>query len=98
MVCEAPKFKLHPTIAEKEDPMGVHLMIPSKVLLIYDFSTFYNYPIQDLKTFKMNEAYDALYDSANLKPQHQHLETKGLTHMRHMPSNFEMKWIRFILS
>ena len=87
-VSEAPKFKLHPAIAEKEDSMGIHSLIPPKVLLIHYMRTFYHYPIQDLGTFKMNEAYDALCDGGKVKPKLQHLGTKGLMHMRHMPKNF----------
>ena len=33
-----------------------------------------------------------------LKPKHKHLETKGLTHIPHLPHNFQVKWIRYILS
>jgi hypothetical protein len=33
-----------------------------------------------------------------LKPEHQHLETKGLTHIPQMPHEFQVKWIRFILN
>ena len=32
-VYEAPKFKLHLDIVEKEDPMGAHSMIPPNVLM-----------------------------------------------------------------
>ena len=33
-----------------------------------------------------------------LKPEHKHLEMKGLTHIPHFPWNFQVKWIRYILS
>ena len=33
-----------------------------------------------------------------LKPEHKHLETKGLTHIPHLLQNFQVKWIRYILS
>ena len=33
-----------------------------------------------------------------LKPEHNHLEMKGLTHIPHLPWNFQVKWIRYILS
>ena len=79
---------MHLDIAEKEDPMGAHSMIPPNVLMIHDMRTFYHCPIQDLGTFKMNEAYKALCDGENLKPKHQHLEAKGLTHIRYMPKKF----------
>ena len=32
-----------------------------------------------------------------LKPEHKHLETKGLTHIPHLPRNFQVKLIRYIL-
>lgn len=67
-MCKALKFKLHPTIVEKTDPMGAHFMIPPKVLLIHDIRTFYHYPIQDLRTFEMNEAYDTPCEGGNVKP------------------------------
>ena len=34
----------------------------------------------------------------SLKPEHKHMETKGLTHISHLPRNFQTKWIRYILS
>ena len=33
-----------------------------------------------------------------LKPEFKHLEIKGLTHIPHLPQNFQVKWIRYILS
>ncbi len=33
----------------------------------------------------------------SLKLEHKHLETKGLTHILHMPRSFQTKWIRYIL-
>ena len=87
-MCEAPKFKLHPSIAEKEDPMGAHSMILPNVLMIHNVRTFYYCPIQDLRTFEMNEAYKALCDGEILKPKHQNLEAKGLTHIRYTPKKF----------
>lgn len=96
--CEAPKFKCHPAIAEKSDPMGTHSMIPPKVLLMHDVRTFYHCPIQDLGTFEMNEAYSTMCENGVLKEEHTHLETKGLTHLGFMPKVFEEKWVRFILS
>ena len=33
-----------------------------------------------------------------LETEHQHLENKGLKHIPHMPQEFQIKWIRFILS
>ena len=91
MVCESPKIQLHTTIEEKEYPIGAHLMIPPKVLMIHDIRIFYYFPIQDPKKFEMNEAYDSLCDKEHLKPKHQYLEAKGLTHIRDMPKKFQMK-------
>lgn len=98
MVCEAPKFKLHLVVAEKSDPLGAHSSIPLKVLLVYDIRSFYHYPIQDLRTYEMNEAYTTMCDNRVLKPKHKHLEMKGLTHLGFMLKNFEVKWIQFFLS
>lgn len=47
---------------------------------------------------EMDDALGKLYIYGFLKPEHQHLETKGLTHIPHMPHEFQVKWIRFILS
>ena len=33
-----------------------------------------------------------------LKPEHKHLEDKGLTHIPHLPQSFQIKWIKYILS
>ena len=33
-----------------------------------------------------------------LKSEFKHLETKGLTHIPHLPRNFQVKWVRYILS
>ena len=46
----------------------------------------------------MDESLNILCVNDVLKPKHQHLEAKGLTHIPHMPWNFQVKWIRFILS
>ena len=36
--------------------------------------------------------------NGTLKPEHRHLEKKGLTHIPHMPRNFQVKWVRYVLS
>ena len=46
----------------------------------------------------MDEALKKQCVNGVLKPEHQHLETKGLTRIPHMPHEFQVKWIRFILS
>ena len=54
--------------------------------------------IQDIGTLEMDEALEKLCVNDILKLEHQHLEAKGLTHIPHMPHEFQVKWIRFILS
>ena len=46
----------------------------------------------------MDDALGQLHVNEVLKLEHKHLETKGLTHNSHMPQEFQIKWIRFILS
>ena len=46
----------------------------------------------------MDDAPDKLCLNGVLEPKHQHLETKRLTHIPYMPHEFQLKWIRFILS
>ena len=46
----------------------------------------------------MDDALGQLCVNGVLKPEHQHLETKGLTHIPHMPREFQIKWIKSILS
>ena len=91
-------FKLTPTIAKTLDPSGAKSQIPSKVLLINDIHTHFKCIIQEIGTLEMDDALDNLCVNGNLKLEHQHLETKGLTHIPHMPHEFQVKWIRFILS
>ena len=98
VVCEAPKFKLHSVIVEKTDPMGAHSQSLEKVLLINYIHTFYHYLIQELGTLELNQAYEAMCMDGNLKLEHKHLEVKGLTYVLCMPKNFQIKWIRFVLS
>lgn len=90
-VCEAPKFKLHPIVAEKSDELGAHSMIPPKVMLIHNIRSFYHYPVQDLKTFEMNEKYSVMCENDDLKPKPKYLEAKGLTHLGFLPKKFQVK-------
>ena len=53
--------------------------------------------IQDIDTFEMDDAQEKLCMNGVLKPKHQHLEAKELTHIPHMPCDFQVKWIIFIL-
>ena len=46
----------------------------------------------------MDSALGELCVNGVLKPEHRHLEDKGLTHISHMPQGFHIKWIRYILS
>ena len=54
--------------------------------------------IQDIGTLKMDESLEKICVNDILKLEHQHLEAKGLTHILHMPHEFQVNWIRFILS
>ena len=98
VVCKSPMFKLSPTIAKILDPARVQSQILHKVLLVHDIHSFYHCSIQDLRTLEMNELFDKLCVDGILKPKHKHLEDKGLTHIPHLPRNFQVKWIRYILS
>ena len=46
----------------------------------------------------MENALAKMIVDRTLKPKFKHLETKGLTHIPHLPQNFQVKWIRYILS
>ena len=46
----------------------------------------------------MIQAFNELCENEVLKPKHKHLETKGLTHIMHMPGDFQTKWMGYILS
>ena len=46
----------------------------------------------------MDNALAEMCVDGSLKPKNKHLETKGLTHIPHLPRNFQVKWIRYILS
>ena len=83
-ICDAPKFKLHPIIVEKMDPMGAHSQILEKVLLINDIHTFYHCSIQEIGTLEINQAYDVMCVDGILQSKHKYLEVKGLTHVLYM--------------
>ena len=95
---KASNFKLTPTIAKTLDPSGEQSQIPPKVLLINDIHSHFKCAIQDIGTLEMDECLKELCIDGVLKPEHQHLEAKGLTHIPHMPQNFQVKWIRFIVN
>ena len=94
----APNFKLVPAIAEALDPQGAQSQIPPKVLLINDIRTHFNCSIQEIGTLEMQNALAKLSSNGTLKPEHKHLERKGLTHIPLMPRNFQVKWVRYIFS
>ena len=95
---KAPNFKIAPGIVESLDSHGAQSQIPSKVLLINDIRTHFKCTIQELGTLEMDNALAEMCVDGALKPEYKHLETKGLTHIPHLPRNFQVKWIRYILS
>ena len=46
----------------------------------------------------MDDALGELCVTGILKPEHKHLEDKGLTHIPHLPWGIQIKWIRYFLS
>lgn len=95
---KAPDFKLTSTIAKNLELSGVLLQIIPKVLLINEIHSHFKCAIQDIGTLEMDECLKELCIDGILKPEHQHLKAKGLTRIPHMPQNFKVKWMRFILS
>ena len=90
----APNFKLVPVGAESLDPNGAQSQIPPKVLLINDIRTHFKYTIQEIRTLEMDNALAEMSVDGTLELEFKHLETKGLTHILHLPQNFQVKWIR----
>ena len=95
---KAPNFKLVPDIAESLDSQGAQSQIPPKVLLINDIRTHFKCTIQEIGTLEMQNALAEMSVNGTLKPEHKHLERKGLTHVPHLPRNFQVKWVRYVLS
>ena len=95
---KVPNFKLISVITESHDPYGAQSQIPPKVLLINDIRTHFKYKFQEIGTLEMDNALAEMSVDGALKPKFKHLETKGLTHILHLPQNFQVKWIRYILS
>lgn len=91
-------FKLMPMILETLDPSKVQSQIPPKVLLANDICNHFKCAIQEISTMEMDDALGKFYVDGTLKPKHQHFEAKGLTHIPHIPQEFQIKWIRYILS
>ena len=98
MEWKALDFKLSPIVGETLDPSGAQSQIPPKVLLMNYICSHFKCVIQDIGTMEMDELLKELCINGVLKPEHQHLETKFLTHILHMPWDFQIKWIRYILS
>ena len=93
---KAPNFKIVPAVSKSLDLYGAQSQIPPKVLLINDIRI--RCTIQELGTLEMDNALADMCVDGVLKPEHKHLETKGLTHIPHLLWNFTVKWIRYILS
>ena len=75
-------------IAKTLDLSGAQSQIPPKVLLINDIRTHLKCVIQEIGTLKMDDALDKICVNGVLKPDHQCLETKGFTHIPHIPHEF----------
>ena len=71
-------------IVEYLDPNDAQYQIPPKVLLVNDIRTHFKCAIQEIGTLEMDETLGQLYVDRTLKPEHQHLEEKGLTYIPHM--------------
>ena len=95
---KAPNFKIVPTIAESLDPYSAQSQILPKALLINDIGTHFKCTIQEIGKLEMDNSLAQMCVNGVLKPEHKHLETKGLTHIFHLPCNFQVKWIRYTLS
>lgn len=88
---EALDFKLTLAVARTLDPSGAQSQIPRKVLLVSNIRTHFKCAIQEIGTLEMDDALSQLCVDGTLKPEHQHLEAKGLTHIPHMPRGFQIK-------
>ena len=95
---KALDFKLTLIVLETLNLIGAQSHIPPKVLLVNDMHSHFKCAIQDICTLEMDECLKELCVDGVLKPEYQHLEEKGLTHIPHMPQNFQVKWMRYILS
>ena len=54
--------------------------------------------IHEIGTLEINETLERLCVIGVLKPEHQHLEAKGLRKLHKIHSEFLVKWIRFIIN
>lgn len=64
----------------------------------YFLSMISIHSIQELIIVEMNKEFNELCVDEILKPKHNHLKIKGLTHIIHMPKDFQVKWSIFFLS
>ena len=94
---KAPNFKLVLAIAESLNPHRAPSEILPKVLLINEICTHFKCTMQEIGTLEMDITLGEMCVDGSLKPEHKHLETKGLTHIPHLPRNFQVKWISYIL-
>ena len=79
---KTPNFKLVPTVIESLNPNEAQSQIPPKVLLINDICTYFKCIVQEIGTLEMDSALGEMCVDGSLKPEHKHLEVKGLTHTR----------------
>lgn len=85
---KAMNFKLVPAVAEALYPNGAQFQIPPKILLINDIRTHFKCSIQEIGTLEMDSSLEEMCVDGSLKPEHKHLETKGLTHITHLTRIF----------
>ena len=88
---KTPNFKIVPAIAESLDSYGAQSQIPPKVLLINDIRTNFKCTIQELGTLEMDNDLAKMCVDGVLKLEYKHFEMKGLTHIPHLPCNFQVK-------
>ena len=86
---KAPNFKLVPIIVETLNQRRAQSQIPPKVLLINNIQTHFKCSIQEIGTLEMDGALGELCVNGVLKPEHKHLEDKGLTHIPTCPEVFK---------
>ena len=82
---KAPDFKLEHAVAKTLDPSGAQSQIPPKVLLVNEIHAHFKCAIQEIGTFEMDDALGQLCVNGVLNLEHKKLETKGLTHIPHIP-------------
>lgn len=53
-----------------------------------DICTHFKHVVQEIGTLEIDSALGELCVNGTVKPEHKHLEEKGLTHISHLPRNF----------